>query len=477
MAASVVTCGNLEIVPFKLERLIEFKLTRRINEHERLYFSGVITEDYKDQQIHDISPETIIEVNQLDKDNQKTLLFKGLVGHLEIKTVRGIYYIQVEAVSVTQKLDVKLKSRSFQNQNMTYEDLIKQVVQEYKGDIIDGASQKEKIGKMIMQYQETDWQFLKRLASHFNAGLIPHALSDKPKLYFGAPEPQGGADNKLENFHYRVSKNLAEYQFSSENSIPDINETDFIYYEVEGDQNLNLGAEVKFNDLKLYVREALSILEGNIIKHRYFMSTQKGLSQPRIYNDQIVGLSIEGRVLEVAKDTVKVQLEIDAEQKVEEAWWFPYSSVYTAEGNSGWYCMPEIDDYVRIYFPTKKAEEAVAVNSARKDSDPGDNNKLDDPEIKYFRTKSGKELMFSPAEIIVTGKDNEIFLKLNDEEGIEIYSKKMVKIIAKEDLVMESEEANVLIKAKEGIDISCDASKIKLNKTKVAIEGNEIKTN
>jgi hypothetical protein len=476
MAVSVVACGNLEILPIKLEQLIEFKLTRRINEHARLYFSGIIADDYKDRHIHDISPETIVEVNQLDDDKRKTPLFKGLVAHLEIKTVRDIYYIYVEAVSVTQKLDLKMKSRSFQNQNMTYEDLIKQVVQEYKGDIIDGASQKQKIGKMIMQYQETDWQFLKRLASHFNAGLIPYVLSDKPKLYFGAPEPQGNAYN-LENYHYRVSKNLTEYQFSSENSIPDINETDFIYYEVESDQNLNLGDEVKFNDLKLYIREALSILEGNIVKHRYFMSTQKGLSQQRIYNDQIVGLSIEGRVLEVAKDTVKVQLEIDAEQKAEEAWWFPYSSVYTAEGNSGWYCMPEIDDYVRIYFPAKKEEEAVAVNSARKDSNPSDKNKLEDPDIKYFRTKSGKELMFSPSEIIVTGKDNEIFLRLNDEDGIEIYSKKAVKIIAKEDLVMESEEANLLIKAKEGIDISCDASKIKLNKTKVAIEGNEIKTN
>lgn len=139
--------------------------------------------------------------------------------------------------------------------------------------------------------------------------------------------------------------------------------------------------------------------------------------------------------------------------------------------------MPEIGNYVRIYFPTQKEEDAVAVNSARKDSNPGDNNKLEDPDIKYFRTKSGKELMFSPSEIIVTGKDNEIFLRLNDEDGIEIYSKKAVKIIAKEDLVMESEEANVLIKAKEGIDISCDASKINLNKTKVAIKGNEIKTN
>jgi hypothetical protein len=36
-----------------------------------------------------------------------------------------------------------------------------------------------------------------------------------------------------------------------------------------------------------------------------------------------------------------------------------------AEGNSGWYCMPEINDTVFIYFPTKEEHMGVGMNSIR----------------------------------------------------------------------------------------------------------------
>ena len=38
--------------------------------------------------------------------------------------------------------------------------------------ISDVASKKKELGKFIVQYQETDWEFLKRLASHFHTNAI-----------------------------------------------------------------------------------------------------------------------------------------------------------------------------------------------------------------------------------------------------------------------------------------------------------------
>jgi hypothetical protein len=476
MALFAVTGANLQIAPFELKQLVELQLTQKINEHARLYFKGVIAEELKDQPIADTAAGTCVELNQVDFDSTKTLLFKGIVSHVAIKVVRDTYYLEVEALSATKLMDVKLKTRSFQNENLTYESLIKQIVSEYNGAIKDYASKRQKIGKVIIQHNETDFQVLKRLASRFNTGLIPYLLSDTPRLYFGIPD-EGDEPVKLENYHYLVRKKLGEYRYSSENSIPGLNEADFIYYEVESEKQVNLGAEVSFNGSTLYVCEATSFLENAVLKHHYLIAPQKGLSQRTIYNDQIIGLSLEGRVIDVAKDNVKVHLDIDLEQKVDEAFWFPYSSVYTAEGNSGWYCMPELDDHVRIYFPGKKEEEGVAISSVRKDSGDSKNNKVGNPDIKYFRTKSGKELMFSPAEIVITGKDDQIFLKLNDKDGITIYSQKAVKVIAKQDLTMESEEAKVIIKAKEGINITCDSSNLKMNQTSVVIKGDEVKTN
>ena len=85
------------------------------------------------------------------------------------------------------------------------------------------------------------------------------------------------------------------------------------------------------------------------------LSNENSFTQDKLYQEGMIGLSLKGRVLEAVQDTVKVQLEIDVEQtKKEEAYPFPYTTMYTAEGNSGWYCMPEVDDTVMIYFPTRE---------------------------------------------------------------------------------------------------------------------------
>ena len=94
---------------------------------------------------------------------------------------------------------------------------------------MDKASQGAQIEKFILQYRETDWQFLKRLASHFNTGLIPDDKFAKPKFYFGVPKK--ASKGKLKNFNYRVKKHLGDYRFSSENYIEDLKETDFILYD------------------------------------------------------------------------------------------------------------------------------------------------------------------------------------------------------------------------------------------------------
>ena len=163
-------------------------------------------------------------------------------------------------------------------------------------------------------------------------------------------------------------------------------------------------------------------MEGSILKHQYTLTTKKGLSQNTLYNNQLIGLSLQGKVIDVSRDNVRVHLEIDDGQNKDESWWFHYSSVYTAEGNSGWYCMPELNDHVRIYFSDNKEENGMAISSVRKNSRAGGNNKVDNPDVKCFRTKSGKELMFSPEEILITASDGDVFIRLSESDGIEIYS-------------------------------------------------------
>jgi len=477
MSITVTTYNDLQLYPYKLIDLLELKIVKKINEHVRLYFTGVVPEEIKDSYIGTTNTGTHIEVNKIDENQQSKPIFKGIIVNIGVKVVRGVYYIEAEAVSYTYNLDVQFKSRSFQNKAMTYKELIQQVVSDYPGaDFIDTVSKGDAIKKFIMQYKETDWQFLKRMASHFNAGLIADPVASNPKFWFGVPE--SGEKLQLEELNYTVSKRLSEFRNSSQNHNPKLGENDFVYYEFQSDIIMNIGSSVEFNGKSLVVYEATCVMEQGILKNNYVIAPAKGLSQDKIYNNAIVGLSVEGKVISVANDNIKAHLAIDSEQSVGTAWWFPYSSVYTAEGNSGWYCMPELNDHIRIYFPSNKEEDGVAISSVRKDTQKAENNKIDNPDIKYFRTKSGKELMFGPEEILISAKDGEIFIKLNENNGIEIYSKYGISLTSKDMMTIHS-DTKVIIKAEELIEMTCQSSNITMDGTSgdIIVNGSEVKSN
>ncbi|WP_090901781.1 phage baseplate assembly protein V [Paenibacillus sp. OK076] len=86
-----------------------------------------------------------------------------------------------------------------------------------------------------------------------------------------------------------------------------------------------------------------------------------------------------------------MQLDCDEQQEEEEALWLLYQSPYIAEGQTGWYVMPEVGDPVAVYFPTQNEEEAYATGAPRLDNQITGTNQLNKPDHKIFRTPYGYE--------------------------------------------------------------------------------------
>lgn len=468
--AIVLNAHNIEVLPFNISPN-NLSIHKKINDHARVNFTALVPEGEKDKYVQQTKSQTAIEIKYVDSA-ESTCLFKGMITHIEVRATRDVYCVYVEAVSYTYNLDVKLKKRSFQNKDMTYKKLIDEVMEGYSGDYKDTASEGKNTGKFIIQYDETDWTFLKRMASHFNTGLVADVSSDKPKFWFGIPE--GSGKGKLEEFNYSVSKKIDDFRVSSENYIDGIDEKDFIYYKVVTDKLINIGDTISFENKSLFVSESVAYISEGVLLHEYTLTPKKGMSQNLILNENVLGASVEGKVLEIKEDKLRLHLdEIDEDQKKDEAFWFPYSTYYTTEGQTGWYCMPELDDYVKLYFPSNKEEEGVVINSIRKRTKGGDFIK--DPEVKFFRTKFGKEIMFNEKEIMITGKDEEVLIRLVGEEGIEIYSKKDIKIKADKGISIESGKT-IQISAGSKINLKCKDSQIEMNGV-TTIKGSKVKTN
>ncbi|WP_252238059.1 hypothetical protein [Clostridium sp. VAP51] len=68
-------------------------------------------------------------------------------------------------------MDLEKKSRSFQGEYLTYTEIFNTINKIHNAQMIDYVTNSKTIDNMIVQYNETDWEFLKRLASHFNTVL------------------------------------------------------------------------------------------------------------------------------------------------------------------------------------------------------------------------------------------------------------------------------------------------------------------
>ena len=61
------------------------------------------------------------------------------------------------------------RAKVFVGFSQSYTEVLYEVLYEYpQKDIWDEITQGQAIKDMLLQYEETDWEFLKRLASHFS---------------------------------------------------------------------------------------------------------------------------------------------------------------------------------------------------------------------------------------------------------------------------------------------------------------------
>lgn len=447
MSQSVLTYSNLFVAPYQFEKITDLNLIKQVNEHAKLTLTGIVPEEKLDQYVERADENERVEVFVQEGD-RKHVLFQGVVTKLSVHAVRDVRSITIEAYSATFQMDVAKKTRSFQNKQLAYRDLFAEITGTYpEADVVDEASAGKQTGGLLVQYKETDWQFAKRLASHFHAPLVPVCTQKGLRYFVGIPDL--GEPQALEEYNYTIQKNLKEYKLKSENDQQEISEQNTISYEVTSNKILDLCSPVTFQRRTLYVYRAQTRIENGLLLNHYVLRDQIGLACPTQYCSELAGSSLFGKILAVSKDMVKVHLSIDEKQPADKAIWFPYSTVYSSPDGSGWYCMPEVGDEVRLYFPDEKEQYAVAASSVNlQSSDP---QKRSDPSVKSISTKYGKQIIFQPGAIEIIG-NGQLLMRLTDDGGIEIKSDKKIIMTAQEDIEISGGE-KVIIHGEAGVDM------------------------
>ncbi|WP_338555023.1 contractile injection system protein, VgrG/Pvc8 family [Paenibacillus sp. KS-LC4] len=413
--------------PCKLKHMTDVAMSWKPGEHGTLRISGIVEEELRTNATLEAVWQDKIALYDEEEGKRKPL-FKGVVTSVQTVHHNGVYTVEIEAVSGSIYSDLKKRKRSFQDTSQTYGAIMTTVLRAYPGgDVLLQQGEKEKPSEPVLQYEETDWELTKRLASQFQSVVVCDILEETPKLFIGMPE---GKEHKLpEGASYTVSKDLAAFQKAG-GEAAGLHDTDFFGYEIESRTFYRLGDRFKIRGyIELIVSSMTARLEKGQLIYHYRLSREAGIREQRMVNSRLSGLTLQGEILAVKGEQVQVHLAIDDKQDKGTAHWYRYAP----ETGSAMYSMPQVGTKANLYLADAGGQEAIVTGGVRTNGASAE--KTADPNNRYFGTEHGSEMKLSPTGVEFTGGSKEpLFLKLDDAVGIILSSPRKLTLTAKEEI-------------------------------------------
>lgn len=445
-------------------------IKKMVNNHGYAKIIGQIDEQDEQEYINKCVSELAVNISIIDENGSHENFFCGILQDIQIHSQDGFRLLEIEIVSYTKLMDLQEKTFSYQNAEMTFDELLDFVKKPYDdSNYVMTKGQGETLKELIVQYRETDWNFCKRMASHFNTIIVPEFLKGGVKFHFGIPTPQNNLD--IKPIYYTIQKSNHEFLYKSKNKVEGIMGNDSTYYEITSREILHIGDKINFKGKSLRVYNAIFEWTNEQLMNTYQLKPETGFLVPKYYNNAIMGASLEGEIIDVKNDLVKTHLYVDEKQEIDTAKWFDYSTVYSSPDGAGWYAMPEIDDNVRLYFPTEIEKESYVISAVHVDDSTGSNRI--NPNDKSIYTIFNKEILLQKDAIYITNHKDSMII-LDDEEGISLRSKYKIKFIAKENISVISDNEKVELLGKKGIYATDNDTLMYLEENKTVLKGSNV---
>lgn len=327
----------------------EITLEAEAGDHAKAALAGILKEESRPL-ADTVSPMAEIQIRLGDSSDY---FFWGVVTALDvrIKMSGGRQYqeLSLEAMSPTCRLDQEKKCAAFQKREAAYEEVFRTVLQDNPETayLFSDEMQGGKIGRFTVQYEETEWEFLSRITSFLHMPLVADHRTGGIKFTAGVIWKSGtysvpaGEEWQVEVIHDGC-RHLA---WSPEDP---------------GAPVFDVGDGIRYQGTEYYVKRTEAEIRDHVLYQTCLLYPREGFHVPEIENPMLTGLSLPGSVREVKGNQLRVTLDIDAFGDTD--CWFVYSTFYAT-----FYCMPEKDDRINLYFPDHLEDHSFVLNSVRAD--------------------------------------------------------------------------------------------------------------
>ena len=201
-------------LPYSVVQILDIKMNSGMNCHANLQIVAICEDEERTKFINQPVEYEIIQAGYVE--GEKKPFFIGRVMEASIVYENGQMAIKLIASSMTQGWDIVKRRRTFQNIEYTYAEVISQVLSAYPDSLwISEVDTAVKIPGFLLQYDETDWEFLCRLASHFETYIMEDPAGDSGQIYFGIPSIDQG--HQVNSNCYQIFQNMEKYQLYAGN--------------------------------------------------------------------------------------------------------------------------------------------------------------------------------------------------------------------------------------------------------------------
>ena len=406
------------ISSFAMEKILDFQTWEVPGEHARGNFRLLLSENETGINSMDAP------IQLLGQGNTAGALFSGYPEKVEIKEERGYRIADIQAVSGTILLDQKKSNRVFQKKVQTYMGIASAVTADtdHSACILPGSDMRT--GGTLIQYQETDWRFLKRMASQLGLPLVPDTSYYYPRFYLGLPEGEKrelgeiiSCDLCFDGRYYAVSGKCL------------VDREDFICYDVVTRTSLSLGDRVTYEGRELLVSRKKTELAGGEVIFTYRLAGNSYTWVPWEDNPDYTGMSFVGSIVGTQGEQVEVAFDIDKTAAGGNRYGFA-----PATGNL-MYCMPQKGTKTSLYIGNGDEAQGIATGCIRTNGSTCEGT--GSPEKKSFRSEHGKGMDLYPQRMGLDGGETGK-ITFEDETGTTIESNGGLVLMAKEGIRLES---------------------------------------
>ncbi len=455
------------VEPFEYISLTMVECVKALNQHGRMTITGLIRHDHEQEYMALAARETWVCVKAVSESGEEQVFFHGILTGMQMKKEAQASMMTIEARTGSFLLDIEKHTRSFQDAGFSYESVVASCVTPAGGYSIMLEKEDVPTGCFLMQYNETDWAFIRRIASYVGVVLCPEYATGGKKIYLGYSGRR--VTGNLEPDSYQVVQNFgANAPADAFGGKGFAGETAYI---VQTREIYDLGDTVTFQGRKLVAGRIESRLEGQELCHTYHLIPERDGLLPALYNSLLHGVALKARVLAVETTVVQVQFDEDENKDGCGRRWFDFATVYSTPDGAGWYCMPEVGDEVRVVFPDNCEGHAYVASSVHVGSAGGRTN----PDEKFWRNRHNKEIRFTPDSLTLTN-NNGLTVRLSDAEGIKICSDKDIVLKSDGEVRIKSQNAGVYMDAADKMLFRQGAAKIQMEDA-IWIEGGKIYMN